>query len=583
MRSTRTAVTDPLPRVAHVLRAAAVLIALLGVVDPAITRTRRGTPTVAVVRADTLRHKRAFDAVRARLRAAGVQVTNAAGAHDAARVVVGAALPASLDEDTTRAVPTSVYAPATASITQLSMPARTVLSAPTVVSVDVWARNAGALTVQLVERGTVVSTITLDVRAGARSTVVLPYTPTHAGEHALTAQVLTDAARADTVRLTRALLVDSLPWRVLAWDARPSYLATFVRRALARDPRFVVKSRVVTTRAPSATVTRGTANVPASLAAVDPHGVDVLLLGAPDALTATDVNAVQRLVREDGLPVVLLADQTGGALLRSLTGVDAWSAVPRRDAVSLASATDSAALRALAFASPVRLPRDAESLVQRGNAVVLWRQPVGRGEVLVSTAFDAWRFRDAGQSAFDITWRERVAEAADRRPPAVTFTPAAAVVAPDERLPLTVNSSARPTLVRIDSAGVEHPLPVFATASNDAWVTVVPPVAIASATGSATARLVARAGRDSAVMPLVVDPQAGRDLDDAPEVVRAWAESRDGRVVGTLDSLVTGVLAAQRAAPQPLPWHPMRSPWWIVPFTLALGGDWWLRRRNGRA
>jgi hypothetical protein len=27
--------------------------------------------------------------------------------------------------------------------------------------------------------------------------------------------------------------------------------------------------------------------------------------------------------------------------------------------------------------------------------------------------------------------------------------------------------------------------------------------------------------------------------------------------------------------------HPMRSPWWIVPFGLALGGEWWLRRRRG--
>jgi hypothetical protein len=27
--------------------------------------------------------------------------------------------------------------------------------------------------------------------------------------------------------------------------------------------------------------------------------------------------------------------------------------------------------------------------------------------------------------------------------------------------------------------------------------------------------------------------------------------------------------------------HPMRSPWWIVPFALCLATEWWLRRRSG--
>jgi hypothetical protein len=43
------------------------------------------------------------------------------------------------------------------------------------------------------------------------------------------------------------------------------------------------------------------------------------------------------------------------------------------------------------------------------------------------------------------------------------------------------------------------------------------------------------------------------------------------------------VLTAERVASEALPWHPMRSPWWIVPLTLALAGDWWLRRRRGWA
>ena len=37
-------------------------------------------------------------------------------------------------------------------------------------------------------------------------------------------------------------------WAILFYDPRPSWMSTFVRRAIARDPRFAVTSRVVTSR-----------------------------------------------------------------------------------------------------------------------------------------------------------------------------------------------------------------------------------------------------------------------------------------------------------------------------------------------
>ena len=43
------------------------------------------------------------------------------------------------------------------------------------------------------------------------------------------------------------------------------------------------------------------------------------------------------------------------------------------------------------------------------------------------------------------------------------------------------------------------------------------------------------------------------------------------------------VIAALRQQPRPDRVHPMRSAWWIAPFAIALGLEWWSRRRRGLA
>jgi hypothetical protein len=46
-------------------------------------------------------------------------------------------------------------------------------------------------------------------------------------------------------------------------------------------------------------------------------------------------------------------------------------------------------------------------------------------------------------------------------------------------------------------------------------------------------------------------------------------------------SLASKLVSAIHPADRRMTWHPMRSAWWIVPFVLALSGEWWLRRRRG--
>jgi hypothetical protein len=48
------------------------------------------------------------------------------------------------------------------------------------------------------------------------------------------------------------------------------------------------------------------------------------------------------------------------------------------------------------------------------------------------------------------------------------------------------------------------------------------------------------------------------------------------------ETTVTSALALALAQPAvPVPFHPMRSPWWMSPFVACLGVEWWLRRRAG--
>ena len=85
------------------------------------------------------------------------------------------------------------------------------------------------------------------------------------------------------------------------FDTRPSWLSTFVRRAVASDPRFVVTSRVQTSR--GAGVTAGRAPV-----ALGAPGVldafDVVIVGAPNGLTAADASSLETYMRDRGGRVV---------------------------------------------------------------------------------------------------------------------------------------------------------------------------------------------------------------------------------------------------------------------------------------
>src|SRR6185503_977143 len=69
---------------------------------------------------------------------------------------------------------------------------------------------------------------------------------------------------------------------------------------------------------------------------------------------------------------------------------------------------------------------------------IVWSTPVGAGRLVVSGALDAWRYRDAAASQFDLFWRELIANEADRVAPPIVIDPSRGVAAPGERIALDV-------------------------------------------------------------------------------------------------------------------------------------------------
>ena len=62
------------------------------------------------------------------------------------------------------------------------------------------------------------------------------------------------------------------------------------------------------------------------------------------------------------------------------------------------------------------------------------------------------------------------------------------------------------------------------------------------------------------------------------------ASAHRGGVVpeAQLSALPAQLAAALKVAPVQQPWRPMRSVWWLIPFTACAAGEWWLRRRRGQ-
>jgi hypothetical protein len=359
---------------------------------------------------------------------------------------------------------------------------------------------------------------------------------------------------------------------VLVYEPQPSWSSTFVRRAIERDPRFNVITRA--RLGPEHIV----ASRPLSLAAetLQRENVAVVVVAAPHLLARAEVYTLERFARLRGGSVVLLLDVPPSGEIANLL---ASGGIERREAapvsVGMLKASELIVLRPTDIATTV--------LAAAGNDPVIVAKAKGHGRVVASGARDAWRFRADGNQ-FDAFWRSLVAGAASAAGDPLRLTLSPQTAAPGDHVDVdvewrsiheideilevhaSVQCGSRKMPVRLWPAGSRGRFrgTLEAPRVGDCELTVnLAPLATASATLRVVDALAA----------------AMSDRDELSGVVTAHG----GSVVdaGNEARLVTELRALASPQRVSITSHPMRSPWWIVPFTACLGVEWWFRRRKG--
>jgi len=415
------------PAARTVLRGLAIAIALVAAADPSITSSRTVRPDISVTTSGSSRDSVFADRVTKAL-SRDFTVVRAPVAAAAATIIVGNRLPAEAVDlaSPTFAVFDERDGPVV-SIDAVRAPAAAPPNSrvPVAVISHVTAARGRTLDVTLRANGLVVDRVTRTIASDdERVSLPLTFAPAVPGATPLRISATISGARDSA---TTDIVVDVKQTRlsVLFFDPRPSWMSTFVRRSIERDPRFVLTSRVVTSRNLSTDAGRPPARLDDIVALTS---FDAVVIGAPDALAEADVSGLEAYLRRRGGGVLFLFDQRAPGAYERLTNVSGWGVSTDSAIVTIGTGgADSIALRASEVMWPLRAPaaarvvaRTARNPKQSASDVpAVWLTPVGAGRLVVSGALDAWRFRD--RSGFEGFWRGLIAETAQSSPPPVSL------------------------------------------------------------------------------------------------------------------------------------------------------------------
>ena len=392
--------------------------------------------------------------------------------------------------------------------------------------------------VRLLDGGAVVGETTHTWTDSAEAEVRIPWWPFAPGTRTLRAEASSgnDEEQTTLDNQGQAVVeVGDARWAVIVHERRPSWGATFVRRALSEDPRMTVTAR--TDVAPQVS-----ALAAAAADSLDDAQLDrarVVIVGSPDALTAADVQRLEHFVRRRGGSLVLVPD-------RPFSG-PATSLLPQRWRERLTETPEAAGpLKASEWllAEEVSPFDEVIAASPAGPAIVL--TPVGAGRVMVVGAMDAWRQRGAGDG-FDRFWRATIARLAEEAGPQVRVALEPRWVRPGEDI--AVHISARSVRALTDwvgtaelACGSEAPVPIrmWPTGAAGAFEARARPDVSAS-TCVVTAR-VADVGEGRADIRVTPDaPVGGRMGEGLPDVV-----ARTGGLVGAGTRRLQGDRGAAR-------------------------------------
>lgn len=566
-----------------VLRAVAVLIAIAALIDPVMSMRSTSSAPVSVVNMTANAANAADDIFRSRLANTPLTIREplagriacspsercivfADGSMDAAWPS-GLRVPASL-------VLTSQPAGPNVAIRSMTVAAGQHRAAAGVARIALEGRGvSGRQTdLRLLDGDAIVGSASHSWQADGEITIDVPWWPIAGGPRVIRAEaaLARDESAAFDNAVDAGVTVSSDRATVLVFDARPSWGSTFVRRALEADPRFRVEHRA--RLAPA--ISTGTAN--GRLDAQALRGAAALIVGAPDALTASDVDTVLHFVRQDGGTAILLPERApSGPVAQLFTG--RWGERLMPDPESIGP------LRAGEILQPDSTALTATALARRqtGAASVV-ATPTGNGQIIVSGAMDAWRYRDRDAGAFDRFWCSLVAEAAAVSAP-LQLVFDRDVAAAGTRLGFTLRSRVTDPRTPISASAVARcgdgpaqairlwPAGGPATFRGEWPIAEAGPCTIEAALGS---------NRVTGGVAVTAAPKRA-----APATIaRLEREARSaGGIVTTIDDLspIATAIAQESGQEKSEPVHPMRSAWWIVPFAGCLSIEWWLRRRNG--
>jgi len=559
-------------------RAAAILIAVVAVIDPQWVVAREAPLRVVL---STTAGATAADRERVRNALTDAFVVEPVPSPSTAiRLVVGRT-PPSTPEDGLTFVVTPDAAGNVAEIRAVTVADESSLDAVGRVTVTIAVpaqAGATALVLSLLADGVPVETLTEPVGPNAASLVKdLSFVPSRLGLARLRVSArLGDGpeSHADvTTEVTRRTL------RVLFYDARPSWAATFLRRSLEEDPRFEVVVRSMTSRG----VAADAGAPPTSLdRADDLAAFDLVVVSTPEALADRSAVALETYLRDREGAVVVLPGEQAAPVLARLTGVPTWT-VERRPVLENVRAA-AGAWTASEFLWPGRFPQAAEPLtgcLSQGRCAV-WRVPLGGGRVIVSSALDGWRTRGAESSGFASFWRAVVGDEATATPRPIEITLRSRTAAPGAIVSAHIDATATTGTLRAEwqnTEGTVQPVRLWPTQTGGHAVEFRAP-----AVPGRYRLVVAGAGAEARAEFMVVE---ARDYVEpvtaSGDHLAAFAASRGGAVIPMAD---VATLPARLSAVAPsrvhdTPSNPMRSPWWMIPFAGLLATEWWSRRRRG--
>ena len=570
---------------ARALRGLAIAIAVAGVVDPTLTRETLVRQPLAIVVADEsgmssgqrLRELLETDYDVAAYTPVEWSKAAACPAQGGCVLVADGRMPERVTAGAKVIGAVRPSVPDATVITAVAVPGPVHVRASALLSVRV---TGAASRLEVFDDGILVGASDIG-GAGTLHDVTVEWVPIAAGVRRLT-------VRAGHAEAQVGVVVADAAVPVLYHEPEATWLGTFVRRALEDDARFAVEGR--TRLAPPVAVTRGSlGRAVGSMTRESLSEAGTVVVTAPDALSAAEVDLLERFVRIRGGSLILLPDRRiTGAVTRLVPRIIG----ERRENAPVAVGP----LRATEILSFDGRTTGVTVLESAGERAVVVSRALGRGRVIASGALDAWRNRDGG-GAFKGFWTSLVADAGAAAgatlnvtvdPPLLAHGEEAVVVAEwrtlaDLPAKMTAEASLRCGGARSSVRLWPGARPGTFTGTVRAEAMGECDLAVKLSEQSLGTTDAAGEREVKSSVHISAGHRTQKNKLAPPPVLTAAMAAHGGVVVTTGDEsgLAARVREQMPARREPRESRPVRSPWWIVPFAACLGGEWWLRRRAG--